>query len=59
MLIMKMSKEQKATWVGVATLVLIGLISNIYLKIPWFLTLVIACIAGVVVGLLVKKLLGE
>jgi H+/gluconate symporter-like permease len=54
-----MSKEQKATWSGVAALVLIGLILNIYFKIPWFLTLVVASIAGIIVGLLVKKLLGE
>jgi hypothetical protein len=54
-----MSKEQKATWAGVAMLVVVGLISNVHFKIPWFLTLVIACICGVTVGLIVKKLLGE
>jgi hypothetical protein len=54
-----MSKEQKATWIRVATLVVVGLISNVHFKISWFLTLVIACICGVTAGLIVKKLLGE
>jgi uncharacterized membrane protein YdfJ with MMPL/SSD domain len=53
-----MEKEDKAVWVGVITVVIVGLISNLYFKIPWFPTLAIACAIGVIIGLIARKLFG-
>jgi len=52
-----MKKEDKAVWVGVVTIVIVGLIANLYFKIPWYPTLAIACTIGVIVGLIARRFL--
>jgi membrane associated rhomboid family serine protease len=52
-----LSKEDKATIVGIASFVLVGLLLYFFAKLEWYPLLAVSAIISALVGLLTYKLL--